>query len=370
MKIAVFHNFMDNIGGAEIVSLTLARELNADVYTTNIDAERISQMGFFDVIPRIKSIGKVPLRAPFRHQMSFWRFRRLNLKNKYDLYIIAGDWAMSGAVNNKPNLWYVHSPLNELWQFRKFIRQNVLTFWQRPLFDIWTIVNRILTLKYFKHVDSVVANSKNTANRLKKFYKTDSIVITPPVDTKKFEFKESEGYWLSVNRLFANKRVDIQLEAFSKLPDEKLIIVGCYEKGSPHFETYQNQMNKLKAANIEVIHWVDEKRLIDLYSHCKGFITTAKDEDFGLTAVEAMASGKPVIAPNEGGYMETVVDKKTGLLIDELDGGKLKDAIMQINSILLKDPHSFKEVCIKQAELFSSKGFFDRINKIINNTKI
>ena len=112
-KIAIFHNFMDNIGGAERVGLILARELKADFYTTNIDEEKIKKMGFSNI--KLKSIGKVPINAPFRQQIALWRFRLLNLKNKYDYYIIDGDWAMSGAVKNKPNLWYVHSPIREIW---------------------------------------------------------------------------------------------------------------------------------------------------------------------------------------------------------------------------------------------------------------
>ena len=79
MKIAIFHNYLDNIGGAEIVGLTLAREFNADVYTTNIDKEKINKMGFSDVIPRIFSIGTVPINAPFKQQFSLWKFRKLNL---------------------------------------------------------------------------------------------------------------------------------------------------------------------------------------------------------------------------------------------------------------------------------------------------
>ena len=101
-RIAIFHNYLDNIGGAEIVGLTLARELKADVYTTNIDKEKIKKMGFNDV--NIISIGNIPINAPFRQQLAFLRFRLLNLKNKYDFYIIDGDWAMSGAVKNHPNL--------------------------------------------------------------------------------------------------------------------------------------------------------------------------------------------------------------------------------------------------------------------------
>jgi len=125
-KIAVFHQFLDNIGGAEIVTLILAREFNAEIYTTNIDKDKIKKAGFEDVIPRIKSIGKVPVKAPFKHQFSLFRFSRLKLKDKYDYYIISGDWAVSGAKHNKPNLWYVHSPCRELWDLKKFVRDSLL----------------------------------------------------------------------------------------------------------------------------------------------------------------------------------------------------------------------------------------------------
>jgi hypothetical protein len=152
MKIAVFHNFMDNIGGAEIVTLTLARELNADIYTTNISPSHITEMGFEDVLPRIYSIGNIPIQAPFRQQLAFFKFWRLNLKKSkpgmaYDRYIISGDWAMSGAVHNKPNIWYVHSPLHELWAFKDKIRNTMVVFWKRPIYDFWVWFNRKLTLK-------------------------------------------------------------------------------------------------------------------------------------------------------------------------------------------------------------------------------
>src|SRR6056297_1349682 len=104
-KIAIFHQFLDNIGGAEIVTLILARKLNADVYTTNIDKNKIKNIGFEDLIPKIYSIGKIPIKAPFRHQFALYIFSKLKLKNLYDFFIIAGDWAVSGAKHNKPNLW-------------------------------------------------------------------------------------------------------------------------------------------------------------------------------------------------------------------------------------------------------------------------
>jgi glycosyltransferase involved in cell wall biosynthesis len=357
-KIAIFHNFMDNIGGAEIVCLTLARELGADIYTTNINKDRIEKLGFSDI--KLKSIGRVPLNAPFRHQFALWRFRKLNLKNRYDFYIIGGDWAVSGAVNNKPNLWYVHSPIREIWDLYEYVRQNLVPWFARSFFDLWVKYNRYLNKKYIMHVDKLVCNSKNTQGRIKKYLNKDAVLINPPIETSKFYYKKTGDYWLSVSRLITHKRIDMQIKAFSKLPNERLIIVGSYEK-SRHFQTYANYMKKIKPENVEILSWIDRNKLIELYANCKGLITTAKDEDFGMTPVEAMASGKPVIAANEGGYKETVINGVTGKLIDDIDVDKLVEAVKEIG----KNPQDYKDACLKQAEKFDTKIFIGKIKEEI-----
>ncbi|MCU0680638.1 MAG: glycosyltransferase [Planctomycetes bacterium] len=366
MKIAVFHNFMDNIGGAEIVSLTLTRELNACLYTTNIDIEKIKQMGFGDVVSRIYSIGKIPKKAPFRHQIAFWKFRRLNLKNKFDFYIISGDWAMSGAVNNHPNLWYIHSPLNELWQFKDYVRENLMSVWKRPFFDLWVWFNRKLSLKYSKKVDNWVCNSKNTKERINKFYRKEAKIIYPPIDTEGCPVGNMSGdYWLSVNRLVNHKRIEMQLNAFLRLPNEKLIIVGSYEEKVEHFEQYKNLLEKIKPPNVTFIHWADSNLLKKLYLECRGFITTAIDEDFGMTVVEAMAYGKPIIAPNTGGYKESVISGETGFLIDGINEDKIKEAVINISNILKNNPLMYTDKSRLQAKKFDKKVFVSQIKEIV-----
>jgi len=364
-KIAIFHQFLDNIGGAEILVLFLARGLNADIYTTNISNEKIKQMGFADMIPKIKSLGKIPKNAPFKQQLAFHKFRKLNLKNKYDFYIIGGDWAMSSGVNNKPNLWYAHSPLNELWEFKNHIKQEMCSWWQKPLYELWVKFNRKLNLKYLKHVQIFTCNSENTKNRIKKYYKKNAIIINPPIDTKKYIYKPSKNYWLSVNRLIKHKRIETQIKAFQKLPNENLIIVGSYEKGSKHFEEYKKDIEKIKPKNVKIINWIKDKELKKLYSECSGFITTAMDEDFGMAPVEAMAAGKPVIARNIGGYKETIIDCKTGYLIDNLNSERLKEKIQQISKELKKDPNKYKKACQQQAKKFDTKEFIKKIKKQI-----
>lgn len=361
MKVAIFHNYMDNIGGAEVVGLTLARELEADFYSTNIDEEKIEKMGFKDL--NMISIGGIPANAPFRQQMALLRFRRLDLKDKYDFYIMDGDWAMSGSVKNKPNLWYVHSPIREIWDLYKFTRQNNIPPLQRPIFDLWVKYNRHLNRKYFRHVQNVACNSKNTCSRLKKYLGREGKVIYPPIETSRFRYRSNGDYWLSVNRLISHKRVDIQMKAFAKMPDEKLIVVGCYEK-SRHFQEYARYIEGLRPDNVEIRNWISQKELLKLYSNCKGFITTSMDEDFGMTPVEAMASGKPVIASNEGGYRESILDGVTGRLINDIDPVKICTAVKEIG------PHAeeYKDACLKRAREFDTSVFIGKIKNIIESS--
>jgi len=359
MKTAIFHNYVDNIGGAERVGLTLARELNADFYTTNIDKDKIKKMGFSDI--NLKSIGKIPVNAPFRQQMALWRFRKLDLKNEYDYYIIDGDWAMSGAVNNRPNLWYVHSPIREIWDLYEYTRKNNVQWYKRYLFDLWVKYNRYLNKKYIKHVDKIACNSINTQKRIKKYLNREATVINPPIETSKFHYKKNGDFWLSVSRLITHKRVDMQMKAFAKMPDEKLIVVGSYEQSS-HFKKYADYIKKIKPENVTLLHWVDFGQLVNFYANCKGFITTSKDEDFGMTPVEAMASGKPVIAPNEGGYKETIIDGITGKLIEDIDVDKLVNAVKEVS----KNPEKYKEDCLKRAKEFDVKVFIKKIKEFIH----
>jgi glycosyltransferase involved in cell wall biosynthesis len=362
-KIAVFHSCMDNIGGAEILSLTLAQKIGADFYSTNIDKEKIKKMGFNNI--NIKSIGKVPTNPPFRQQKILSRFRKLNLKNKYDLYIISGDWAISAAINNKPCIWYVHSPIREIWDLYEYTRNNTVPLIGRPIFDLWVKYNRYLNKKYSKTANTVVCNSFNTQKRIKQYLNIDANIINPPIKTSDYFFKQNGNFWLSVNRLITHKRIEMQLEAFSKMPKENLIIVGSYEK-SIHFKKYADKIKKIKYKNIKILSWIDYQELINLYANCKGFITTAKDEDFGMSAVEATAAGKPVIAPDEGGYKETVINGTNGILINNINEYKIRQAVKKIN----KDPSVYKKQCLIQAQKFDTKIFIEKINQAIKKTII
>lgn len=353
---------MDNIGGAEILIFILARELDADIYTTNFDIEKIKKSGFADIIPKMHSIGWVPKQAPFRHELAFARFFFLNLTGKYDFFIIGGDWAMSAAFHHHPNLWYVHSPLNEIWAFKDYIKDNLLSWWKKPLFEIFVWVNRELSLFFSKKVDIWMCNSKNSQSRVKKYYKKEAIINYPPIETTKYESQPHQGYWLSVNRLLNHKRVELQVKAFAQMPDKKLIIVGSYEKGVAQFEAYKDYLLSIKPGNVEILSWVSDEGMKKLYSECTGFIATAHDEDFGMSVVEAMAAGKPVVVGNEGGYKESVVGSVTGILIDNINEDKIIEAVRKIE----QNPEQYKEACLAQARKFDTGVFVDKIRNEIN----
>jgi len=366
MKIAIFHNALDNIGGAELVDLILGRELNADIYTTNIDKEKIKKMGFST--KNIFSIGKVPVNAPFRQEAIYWKFRFLNVekkfKKKYDFFIIGGDWAMSAAIKNKPHLWYVYSPTREIWDLYKYFRGKIKNSREKYLFDLWVFFRRFVNKRDSKKVQKLVGISKNVQNRIKKYLNRESAVIYPPTETSTYKNKKSKNYWLSVNRLIDHKRVDMQIKVFAKMPNEKLIIVGSYEQ-SQHFQEYTKYIHNIRPENVEIRSWISNEELINLYSECKGLITTSKDEDYGMAPLEAMASGKPAIAPNEGGYKETIINNKTGILIDNINPNKIIQAIITINKNLEEDPNMYKQVCINQAKRFDTKVFIKKIKKEI-----
>jgi glycosyltransferase involved in cell wall biosynthesis len=363
MRIAIFQNFLDNIGGAEVVGLTLARELKADVYTTNVDREKIRQMGFGDVT--VRSIGRVPINAPFRQQAVLWRFRRLNLKDQYDFFIINGDWAVSAAVNNKPNLWYVNATIREIWDLHGYIRQNLMGPFKRPIFDIWAAYNRRLNKKHVGHVGAILSNSAFTKERVEKYLGRASEIVYPPTQTERFHRGKTGGYWLSVNRIVAYKRVDMQMKAFSLLPNERLIVLGPYENAAANL-AHVGSVKKIRPENVTLIKNASSfEELAGYYADCKGFITTCHKEDFGMSAVEAMASGKPVIAPDEGGYRETVIDGKTGMLIRDITAEKLADAVRAMSAVLEKNPEQYAKECREQALRFDVSVFMRKIRSAI-----
>lgn len=354
-NIAVIYHCMDNIGGAEKVALTLVKDLGADLITTNHDKGVFEKLGF-DNIPVI-SIGKISDKVKNKQQRALFLFLIKKLP-KYDVYIISSGWAMSALVRNKPNIFYIHSPIREIWDLSDSIRNSKSHFYQCLLFDFYVKFHRHLNKWFVKHTGFIVCNSNNTQRRTIRYLARDSLLIYPPVEVEKIKYESTGDYWLSVNRLCSHKQIELQIEAFKMLKHEKLIIVGSYGKSIAD-KAYLKKIMNIKPDNVVIKSFVTEEEKEHLYANCKAFITTSLDEDFGMNAVEAMAAGKPVVAVNEGGYKESVIDGETGFLTNP-DTDSIVEGIKKI-----ENPLDFRKNCEKQAVKFSRERFTEEIKQVV-----
>jgi glycosyltransferase involved in cell wall biosynthesis len=355
-RIAIFHDYIDAIGGAEKLVLTLARGIGADVITTDVNRESVREMGFEDV--KIISIGRTIKFPILKHMSASMLFTLCDFSKEYDFFIMSGNWSIYAASKHKPNIWYCHSPMRAFYDLRDFVIRSQKDPIRGFIGWNWTYFYRILDQQAVKSIDKIVVNSKNVQERVKKYYGRNSVVVYPPVPTNDFHYRKNGDFWLSVNRLYPHKRIDLQIDTFRNLPGERLKIIGGVSEGDPT-EDVKALLSKLPK-NIEVVGAVSENELRDYYANCKAFITTAIAEDFGLTVVEAMAAGKPVVAVNEGGYRETVMDGKTGRLVKS-DSRELIEAVKEIS----KAPSRYRKSCEKQAKKFDTKVFIERMKKKI-----
>ncbi|MEQ9729183.1 MAG: glycosyltransferase [Candidatus Methanoperedens sp.] len=356
MKIAILHDYIGAIGGGEKLVLSLARGLGADVITTDVDEDAINKMGFEDVT--IISLGRT-IKIPQLKQISAsLRFALCDFSKEYDFFIFSGNWAHFAARRHKPNLYYCHTPVRAFYDLYDVFLERQL-FFNSILFQFWVKLYRRLYEYYMTKVCRIVANSISTQKRIKKYLNRTSKVIYPPIDVSRFRFEYYGDFWLSVNRLYPEKRVELQIEAFRQLSEERLLIVGGYAEAD-HASAYATSLQKNLPDNVKLLGTVREEELIQLYARCKGFIITSIDEDFGMAPVEAMASGKPVVCMKEGGCLETIVDGSTGLLVTPA----VSEIVNAIN-IVSRAPFKYKEKCIEQSRKFDLDIFLNEITKEI-----
>lgn len=349
MRTAVFHDYFSTMGGGEKVAIALAQCLSADIYSTEFNIAHT----IIENKDSVHSVGKI-ISLPFFKQLSAsWRFSRSNLSKKYDIFVFSGNWALRASKHHHPNIWYCHTPVRVFYDLSESFEQT-LPVLLRPLFRIWAHYGRKADQRAVARVDAIVTNSRNTAKRIQRYYGREATIIYPPIDLHCYSFQESGPFWLAVNRLYPEKRIDLQIEAFRNLPDESLIIVGGKGTGD-HAASYSSLIEQDLPKNVKILGTVSNDELIYLYSTCRGLICTAMDEDFGITPLEAMASGKPVIAVNEGGFRETVIDGETGLLIEPT-----VSAIVEGIQVINKDPMRYREACLRQAGTFGGMDRFCR----------
>lgn len=358
MKIAIFHDYFGAIGGGEKVVIEMAKILDADIITTDTDAVKK-----IDSSVRVTSLGKT-IPCPGLKQISAaLKFYSCDYSQKYDLFIFSGNWAHYAAHRHHPNLWYCHILIPALYdgQIEFISPDNII---KARIFRKWKNLHSRVDAWSVRHVDHIVANSNHIREKISWYYNRPADIIYPPVDTKKFSCEAYENFWLSVNRIYPEKRVELQIESFRKIPDETLVIVGGYSPGDHAGEYARKILNDLPA-NVKFLGQIPETDLIGFFARCKGLVSTSFDEPFGITPLEAMASGKPVVAVDSGGFRETVTSS-TGILVNP-DVTSIITAIRRIS----EDPAQYHDACIARAQEFDVSVFAEQLrNKVNDLTKI
>ncbi|MEE7533056.1 glycosyltransferase family 4 protein [Klebsiella huaxiensis] len=279
--------------------------------------------------------------------------------------ILSSSHAVAKGVLTGPDqlhLSYVHSPIRYAWDLQhQYLRESFLNKGIKgTLAKMLLHKMRIWDYRTANGVDHFIANSKFIARRIKKVYGRDADVIYPPVDVERFTLNENkENYYFTASRLVPYKRIDLIVEAFSHMPDKKLLVIG---DGS--------EMDKIKSKasqNIEILGYQPNSVMQEHMKNAKAFVFAA-EEDFGITPVEAQACGTPVIAYGKGGALETVrplgQTSATGLFFDKQDVTSIVEAVNKFEiSISELQPSD----CRSNALKFSAQRFKDEMGKYIEN---
>ena len=337
MKVALVHDYLNEFGGAERVLRVLPDMYpEVPIYTAFVKRNSLAGKAFADrkiiesKLAWVLKIGKLssPLRFLAPH---IWSSLDLS---EFDLVITSASWYITRGFKVSPKtkvICYCHTPPRYLYGYETSVN------WQKhwPVLLYASVINHFLRLYDFgsaQTVDQFVANSKNVRARIEKFYRCDSVVIYPPINTEKFKTAagntQKQDYFLIVSRLVGAKGLEAAAKAAKEL-GFSLKIAG----GTAGFSDLAEKLKQLGGGQVELLGRVSDEELAKLYAAAKGFIALAKQEDFGMTVVEAMAAGTPVIAFNGGGFKETVTDGQTGILIDDTDTASLESAIKRFNKI-------------------------------------
>ncbi len=376
-NIAIVHDWFlqKSFGGAEKVSIILndflkERYSAPDIFalTSNIQSSEIRsfqrkkiQTSFIQSLP----FGKTNVQSylPFLP----YAIEQLNLR-KYDL-IISSSHAFAKGILTSPDqlhISYVHTPMRYAWdQMYTYLEKSTLSKLGFE-FPIRLMLYKLREWDFYssQRLDYVIANSNFTSKRIKKYWGLESEVIHPPVDIKRFKYKDSrEDFYVSLNRLVPNKRVDLLIKAFNKL-NLPLIIIG----DGPE----RLKLEKIANSNIKFLRKISDKEVEKYMSRCKAFVY-AGIEDFGIAPVEAMASGAPVIAYGRGGVLDTVnclneknnKKVKNGLLFKKQTAKDIFDTISWFEDKKLW--REFKPENLNEySQKFSIEKFLTKINCSIN----
>ncbi len=363
-KVAIVADWLTNMGGAEPVVLRLHSLFpDAPIYTSVYDREKMPAFHHIDV--RTTYLQKL-LPKSLRYKHVLWpvlrafAFRKLDLSD-YDIIISSSSAEAKAVRKTRPDqvhISYVHTPIRYYWshyeEFKKEFNFGPLTLLIRPFIPLFVRWMRKKDLKSIQDIDVFIANSTVTQERIKKYYKKPSTVIHPPVDIDKFTpppYTDRSGY-IVWGRHVPYKRFDLAIKAANQLK-VNLAVIGS----GPDTK----RLKALAGPTVSFPGRVSDKVLIDKVQHATAFLFP-NEEDFGITAVEALAAGTPVVAYAKGGALDIVQDGETGILFREQTAKALIEAIGKV------DDSSFLPATLHRKSKRFAPGLFDtKIRKIVND---
>ena len=361
-KILILHDYFLYRGGGERLVISLAKGLKADIATAFIATNA------FD--PRTEGIRTIELfkesrwsRLPgFRYlqvQLSFL-FKTKFIRG-YDVIIYSGDCLIALLrAKSKTNIAYMHTPPRHLYDCYHE-RLNSYPLWKKVLFVPFAAFNRWRFETLSKKLDLIVTNSQNTRARIKKYLRLDSLVAYPPCTTLPFKNLGRGDYFFSWGRVHDVKRIPLIVEAFTRMPDKKLVVAS----GGPELE----KIKKIAAGydNIKILGWISDAQIIDYLGRCLATIYTPVREDFGMTAVESMVAGKPVVGCAEGGLLEMIEDQINGLLLPA--NPSAANLIAAVTALTPARAAAMESACYATAKKFTEEIFLETMKKIISEVQ-
>lgn len=358
MKVAIIHDHLAQQGGAEKVLEVLAEMYpEAPIYVLLYKQSNVDKY-----FPGRDIRSSIIQRLPWGVKHYRWYMALMPMAveffdlSDFDL-VLSSTSSFAKGVITKPetkHICYCHTPTRYLWSdTHQYISELRYNKYFKKIISLMLNYVRIWDRLAADRVDRFITNSRTSEIRIRKYYRRESTIVYPSIEDDKFHISaEQDDYYLCGSRLVPYKRIDIVIEAFKQM-GKKLKIFGD-----------GLDLDRLKALagdnpNIEFLGRVSDEKRADLFSRCLAFINPQK-EDFGITIVEAMASGRPVIALGQGGATETVIPGKTGELFAEEKTESVLEAVSRF------DPKAYDPQAIRQHALrYSKESFKQQISAII-----
>lgn len=297
----------------------------------------------------------------FRHIKLKWNFLfSTKFISEYETVIFSWDCisAVRNCSKNCKKIYYCHTPPRYIYDLHELYLKKV-PWYLRPFFKIACKVFKYLYERDLSKMDLILTNSENTKKRIKDYIWYDSQVLYPPVDTKRFVGIWQKWYFLSFARLADAKRVDKIVEAFRKIPDERLIVI--YGKNDPQREKIFSLAEDFD--NIECVTLEDNDKLYEYIGNARATIYIPIDEDFWMSPVESMSAWKPVLWVDDGGLKETIIHEKTGYLIPKQ--AYAEDIIKAVKYLSEEKCESMKAACVDRAAEFGLESFEKQLKSYI-----